>query len=82
MASVPPMLLAYMRNFIAVTTGKTTFFVANQAKTEPMAPEKVATLEAECKAIGDENKLLAAELKKHSSGADLDSRVRSTQPDF
>ncbi|KAI0790056.1 TBPIP-domain-containing protein [Abortiporus biennis] len=43
--------------------GKTTFFVANQANLEDMPAEKLATLEAEQKAIDEENKVLIADVK-------------------
>lgn len=47
---------------------KSTFFVANQANLEQIAPEKIKEIEAEQNAIDDENKLLAAEVKTASTG--------------
>ncbi|KIM73732.1 hypothetical protein PILCRDRAFT_15021 [Piloderma croceum F 1598] len=43
--------------------GKTTFFVANQAKLEAVSPEKLASLEAEYKTIDDANKLRVNEIR-------------------
>jgi hypothetical protein len=49
-------------------TGKTSFFVANQANIESIPAERFAELEAEYKAIDEENKILGAEVKALSSG--------------
>ncbi len=49
--------------------GKTTFFVANQAKLDTVPAEKLAVLEEEQKQIDEENKVLVAELKSANSGA-------------
>ena len=48
--------------------GKTTFFVANQGTLETVPPERLASLEAEVKAINEENAALAAEVKTLSNG--------------
>ena len=53
---------------IMTCTGKTTFFVANQANLEDMPSEKLAALEAEVKRIGEENKSLGAEVKSIGAG--------------
>lgn len=49
-------------------TGKTTFFVANQANLEDMPAEKLAALEAQYKTMEEENKVLMTEVKAASAG--------------
>ena len=49
-------------------TGKTTFFVANQATLEDVPAEKLKQLEEEYKNIEDANKLLAADIRAASTG--------------
>ena len=44
-------------------TGKTTFFVINQANMEDVPADKLKTLEDEHKAIQEGNKAITAELK-------------------
>ena len=56
---------------LLVLSGKTTFFVANQAHLEDMPAEKLAALESEYKQIDGNNKQLIAETKILSSGASL-----------
>jgi TRAP-type C4-dicarboxylate transport system substrate-binding protein len=48
--------------------GKTTFFVANQAKIEEMPAEKQAALESECKSVEEENKQRTVQVKVLSAG--------------
>ena len=50
-------------------TGKTTFFVANQDSIDAVPSDKLAALEADCGALEDANKALAAQLKTLSAGA-------------
>jgi hypothetical protein len=51
-------------------SGKTFFFVANQANIDSISSEKLASLEAEHKQIVEENKLLVGEFKAVTSGRD------------
>jgi hypothetical protein len=48
--------------------GKTTFFVANQAKIESMPAEMTANLEAEIKATKEENASMALQVKAKAAG--------------
>jgi 26S proteasome regulatory subunit (ATPase 3-interacting protein) len=50
-------------------SGKTTFFVANQANIETLPTEKITALEIEHKSLEENNKLLASEVKTLSAGA-------------
>lgn len=50
------------------TTGKTTFFVANQANLEDMPSEKLSGLEAEFKEIDEQNKALQMEVRAATMG--------------
>ena len=52
-----------------VLSGKTTFFVANQANLEDVPAKKLAELETEYKKIDEANKLLSTEVKGLNSGA-------------
>ena len=52
-----------------VLSGKTTFFVANQANLEDVPAQKLAELETEYKKIDEANKLLSTEVKGLNSGA-------------
>ncbi|KAJ3733806.1 TBPIP-domain-containing protein [Lentinula guzmanii] len=58
--------------------GKTTFFVANQAKIDTLSPEKISTLEDEYKKSDEENKGLALQIK--SATAEL-SRIKNLPSD-
>lgn len=49
-------------------TGKTTFFVANQANLEDMPAEKLAGMEAEYKEVDEANKALQAEVRSATAG--------------
>jgi hypothetical protein len=55
--------------YILFRTGKTSFFVANQANIEAIPAENFAALEEEYKTIDEENKLIGAELKSLNSGS-------------
>lgn len=68
MVCVFPAFIPIYASIHILISGKTTFFVANQANIDSMLPDKVAELEAEYKSIEDENKMLAAELRSYSSG--------------
>lgn len=57
-----------MRKLIASIVGKTTFFVINQATIDSIPAEKLTALEAEQKAIDEENKMLAADLRSFNIG--------------
>ncbi|KAF8909895.1 TBPIP-domain-containing protein [Mucidula mucida] len=59
--------LAEKGELVQKTYGKTTFFVANQAKLDTVPAEKLAVLEEEQKQIDEENKVLVAELKSANS---------------
>lgn len=59
----------YRNLYILFGTGKTSFFVANQANIEALPAERFAALEEECKAVDEENKLIGAEVKILSSGS-------------
>ena len=50
-------------------SGKTTFFVINQANLEVISPEQLSVLEADLKAVEEENGALTANVKELSSGA-------------
>lgn len=52
--------------------GKSTFFVYNQSKMEDLPAEKLAGLEVQLKEVGEENKLLTAEVKSLSTGVQCD----------
>jgi 26S proteasome regulatory subunit (ATPase 3-interacting protein) len=58
-------------NIMTFSSGKTSFFVANQANIESISAEQLAALEAEHKVIDEENKFLAAEFKTLNAGKDL-----------
>lgn len=51
-----------------IIAGKTTFFVANQAKIDTMPSDAIALLEAEYKTVDEENKVLSSEIKSANSG--------------
>lgn len=53
------------------TTGKTTFFVANQATIPSVPAETLGVLEEECKALDESNKASGAELKILTAGTIL-----------
>ena len=61
------------RFYFPFHSGKTTFFVANQAKIEAVSSEKLAILEAEYKAVDNANKLRANEIRTASNGGCLTS---------
>ncbi|PCH39321.1 TBPIP-domain-containing protein [Wolfiporia cocos MD-104 SS10] len=71
--------LAEKGELVQKTYGKTTFFVANQANLEDMPAEKLASLEAECKAIEEDSKVLAAEVRT-ASAAEL-AKLKATPTD-
>ncbi len=54
-----------------IPSGKTTFFVANQANLDDMPAERLAALESEYKETDEENKQLVAETKMLSAGASM-----------
>ncbi|ETW83465.1 hypothetical protein HETIRDRAFT_383528, partial [Heterobasidion irregulare TC 32-1] len=58
--------------------GKTTFFVANQDSVDAVPSSKLAALEADCGALEDANKALAAQLKTLSAGL---AKIRSAPTD-
>ncbi|KAF9017524.1 TBPIP-domain-containing protein [Hymenopellis radicata] len=70
--------LAEKGELVQKTYGKTTFFVANQAKLDTVPAEKLAVLEEEQKQIDEENKVLVAELK--SANSEL-VKIRATPSD-
>ena len=59
----------WLETLTHLPSGKTTFFVANQANLEDMPAEKLAALESEYKKLDEENKQLVAETKMLSAGA-------------
>ena len=61
-------------------TGKTTFFVANQANLEDMPAQKLAELETQYKKADEENKSLAGDVK--SLGAGAYSSLRRAAPPY
>ncbi|KAJ7350352.1 TBPIP-domain-containing protein [Mycena albidolilacea] len=77
--------LAEKGELVQKTYGKTSFFVANQANIESIPAERFTELEAEYKAIDEENKILGAEvkalnfeltkLKSTPTDADLDVQI-------
>ncbi|KAM6502173.1 TBPIP domain containing protein [Amanita muscaria] len=81
--------LAEKGELVQKTYGKTTFFVANQDRTESIAAEKIASIEAEIKTIEAENTSLALQVKAYSAelgklkstptDAELESRIQGTQ---
>lgn len=56
---------------LLVTTGKTTFFVANQANFEDMPADKLKALEDEHKAIEEANRALLIEVKAANAGREI-----------
>ncbi|KAF8627823.1 hypothetical protein AX15_004244 [Amanita polypyramis BW_CC] len=70
--------LAEKGELVQKTYGKTTFFVANQAKIESLSAHEVASLEAEIKVVGDRNAALALEVKAHAAGL---AKLRSAPTD-
>lgn len=48
--------------------GKTTFFVANQAKIDALSPDQIHASEEELKLLDEENKALAAQIKTATTG--------------
>lgn len=56
------------RIYSNILTGKTSFFVANQANIPTLPAEEIAALKEELGAVEDENKLLAAEVKAAAAG--------------
>ena len=63
-----PHICAHACHALCLLPGKTTFFVANQAKIEEMPLEKQAALESEFKSIDEENKQRAAQVKALTAG--------------
>ncbi|KAJ3813175.1 TBPIP-domain-containing protein [Lentinula aff. lateritia] len=55
--------LAEKGELVQKNYGKTTFFVANQAKIDTLSPEKISALEEECKKLDEENKAIASQIK-------------------
>ncbi|KAJ3890828.1 TBPIP-domain-containing protein [Lentinula edodes] len=55
--------LAEKGELVQKNYGKTTFFVANQAKIDTLSPEKISALEEECKRLDEENKAIALQIK-------------------
>ncbi|KAJ3927129.1 MAG: TBPIP-domain-containing protein [Lentinula lateritia] len=55
--------LAEKGELVQKNYGKTTFFVANQAKIDTLSPEKISALEEECKRLDEENKTIALQIK-------------------
>lgn len=51
-----------------VFPGKTTFFVANQAKIDALSPDQISASEEELKKLDEENKALAAQIKTTTTG--------------
>lgn len=49
-------------------SGKTTFFVANQAKIDALSPDQIHTSEEELKLLDEENKAFAAQIKTATTG--------------
>jgi len=49
-------------------TGKTTFFVYNQAKIDCLPNEKINELKSEVSKIEDENQALSGDLKAYTAG--------------
>lgn len=74
MRVAPHLLLLFSYRPIMLPSGKTTFFVANQANINSIPAEKLTALEAEHKSIDEENKLLAGEFKTLTSGKDTPRR--------
>ncbi|KAK0504648.1 TBPIP-domain-containing protein [Armillaria luteobubalina] len=70
--------LAEKGALVQKTYGKTTFFVANQAKRDTVPAEKIASFEEEYKRADDENKLLLSDIK--SANNEL-SKIKSTPSD-
>ncbi|RDB25044.1 Homologous-pairing protein 2 [Hypsizygus marmoreus] len=71
--------LAEKGELVQKTYGKTTFFVANQSNIESISADKLAALETEQKAIDEENKVLAADLR--TCNLEL-SKLKSTPTDL
>ncbi|KAF5388778.1 hypothetical protein D9757_005619 [Collybiopsis confluens] len=70
--------LAEKGELIQKTYGKTTFFVANQAKIDTLAPAQISVLEEEYKKLDEENKLFSSQIK--SAIAEL-AKIRNTPSD-
>ncbi|KAK7045692.1 PSMC3 interacting protein [Paramarasmius palmivorus] len=70
--------LAEKGELVQKTYGKTTFFVANQAKIKTIPAEQITALETEYKKVDEESKQLAAQLK--TANVDL-AKLKATPSD-
>ncbi|KAG6331255.1 hypothetical protein ID866_7834 [Astraeus odoratus] len=74
--------LAEKGQIVQKTYGKTNFYVINQAHVDTVPEEELAVLEAECKAVEEENMALAAQVKQLSAGGHRQlAKVRCTPTD-
>jgi len=70
--------LAEKGELVQKNYGKTTFFVANQAKIDALSPDQISASEEELKKLDEENKALAAQIK--TTTAEL-AKIKNTPSD-
>ncbi|KAF9070819.1 TBPIP-domain-containing protein [Rhodocollybia butyracea] len=71
--------LAEKGELVQKTYGKTTFFVANQAKIASLGPEQLSTLDEEFRELDEDNKNLAAQIKSATNEL---NKVKNTPSDL
>jgi 26S proteasome regulatory subunit (ATPase 3-interacting protein) len=64
----PRLFKIVIRTLCRIKTGKTTFFVANQANIDVVPTDKLASIDAELKSVVEENKLREAQIRTLTTG--------------